>query len=225
MPKIIIISLGGSLICPDNFDFNFLKRFGQVIEKYIKKGHKFAIICGGGRLARNFQQIASENRKLSNKELDWLGIYATKINAHLVKSVFGNNADNNIVSNPSSKIRFKKDVIVAAGWLPGWSTDYDAVLLAKSLKVKEVINMSNVDYLYDKDPKKYKGAKKIEKTSWQAYSKMVGQKWKAGMNAPFDPIASKEAKKSKIKAIIIGNDLNNLKHLLDGVRFKGTTIQ
>ena len=225
MPNTIILSLGGSLIYPEDFDFNFLKKFKQVIEKYIKKNYRFVIICGGGKLARNFQQVASKSKKLSNKELDWLGIYATKINAHLLKSVFNEHADENIISNPNLKIKFRKNIIIASGWLPGWSTDYDAVLLAKNLRIKEIINMSNVDYVYDKDPKKYGNAQKIEKINWQDYSKLISHKWKAGMNVPFDPVAAKEARKSGIRVNIIGKDLKNLENLLDGKKFKGTIIQ
>ena len=225
MPKTIILSLGGSLICPKDFDFNFLKKFRQVIEKYIKKNRKFVIICGGGKLARTFQEIASKSSKLNNEELDWLGIHATKISAYLVKSIFGRNAEDFIISNPSQKINFKKNILIAAGWLPGWSTDYDAVLLAKNLRVKEIVNMGNVDYVYDKDPKKHKGAKKIGNISWQNYMRLISQKWKAGMNAPFDPIAAKEAKKSRIKVFIIGRDLKNFEGLLDGRKFNGTIIK
>ena len=225
MSKTFVLSLGGSLIFPDDLDKKFLIDFKNAINGFIKKNYRFVIICGGGRLARNFQQIASEKRKLSNEELDWLGIYATVINAHLLKSVLSNNAEENIISNPKSKIRFRKNIVLASGWLPGWSTDYDAILLAKNLSVKEVINMSNVDYVYDKDPRKYNDAKKIERMKWHDFRKTSGSKWKAGMNIPFDPIAAKEAEKSKIKVIIIGKNLNNLKNLLNDKKFKGTVIE
>ena len=84
--------------------------------------------------------------------------------------------------------------------------------------------MSNVDYVYDKDPRKFRNAKKLEKIKWKEYIKMAGTKWKAGMNLPFDPIAAKEAQKSKIKACIIGKDLSNLENLLGNKNFKGTII-
>ena len=225
MPKTFVISLGGSLIFPDKLDKKFLNNFKKTIEKYIKKKYKFIIICGGGKLARNFQQAASKIKKLGNREMDWLGIQATKINAHSLKSIFGDKANDSIITNPNSKINFKKNIVMAAGWKPGWSTDYDAVLLAKNLGIREVINMSNVDNVYDKDPKKHKDAKKIEKISWQDYSKLISGKWKAGMNAPFDPVAAKEAKKSRIKVNIIGKDLKNLENLLNGKKFKGTVIE
>jgi len=224
MPKTIVLSLGGSLIVPKDIDISFLINFKKTIEKYTKKGYKFVIYCGGGKLARNVQNAASQTTKIGNEGLDWLGIHATKLNAQLIKSIFRGNAENFIVDNPNEKINFKKNILIAAGWLPGWSTDYDAVLLAKNLGIKDIVNMSNVDYVYDKDPKKYRGAKKIEKISWQDYIKLIGDKWKAGMNVPFDPIAAKEAKKSRMMVSIIGKDLKNLGNLLDGKKFRGTTI-
>ena len=225
MPKTIVLSLGGSLIFPEDLDKKFLNNFKKIVSKYAEKKYKFVIICGGGKLARDFQQISSQSGKLNNDELDWLGIYATKINAHLLKAIFGGKASDSIVTNPNSRINFEKNVVIAAGWLPGWSTDYDAVLLAKNLGVNEVVNMSNVDYVYDKDPKKYKEAKKIEKISWQNYSKLISNKWKAGLNAPFDPVAAKEAKKLGMKVFIIGKDLKNFENLLERKKFKGTIIE
>mgnify|MGYP001595985807 FL=1 len=64
MPKTIVVSLGGSLIVPHDIDINFLKNFKSTIEKYTKKGYKFAIYCGGGKLARNLQQAAAKLSKL-----------------------------------------------------------------------------------------------------------------------------------------------------------------
>lgn len=213
------------MIWQDNFDFKFLKKFRRVIGKYAKKNHRFVIICGGGKIARVFQQMASQSSKLSSNQLDWLGIHATRINAYLVKSVFGNDAEDFIVHDPTKKLSPKKSIIIASGWKPGWSTDYDAVLLAKNLRVKEVINISNVDYVFDKDPKKYGDAKKLEEIGWNGYSKLISQKWTAGMNVPFDPVAAKAAKKLKIKVHIIGKDLKNLENLLNGKKFRGTAIE
>lgn len=224
MSKTIVLSLGGSLIVPDDINVSFLKKFKKAIEKLIKKDFRFLIYCGGGRLARKLQNAASQIAKPNNEELDWLGIYATRANAQLIKTMFKNNAESVIFDNPNEKIYFKKNIVVAAGWIPGWSTDYDAVVMAKALGVKEVINMSNVDYAYDKDPKKYKDAKKLERISWENFSKLISQKWKAGMNVPFDPVAAKEAQKFGIKVKIIGSDLKNLENLLNKRKFRGTAI-
>lgn len=225
MQKTIVLSLGGSLIVPDKIDINFLKSFKKIIEKYVNKGCKFVIICGGGKTARDFQHYASKLSRLSNEELDWLGIYATRMNAQLVRSLFKDNSNDEIIQDPTAKINFKKNIVIAAGWKPGWSTDYDAVLLAKNLRLNEVINMSNVGYVYDKNPKERSDAKKIERISWNDFRKLSGTKWKAGMNMPFDPIAAKEAQKSGITVNVIGKDLKNLEKLLEGKKFRGTIIK
>ena len=225
MQKTIVMSLGGSVIAPDDLDAKFLREFKKIIEMFIKKEHRFVIYCGGGKIARDYQKAASEIVKLSNEQLDWLGINATVLNANFVKTIFGNAAEDAIIRDPTQKINFRKKILIAAGWKPGWSTDYDAVLLAKNLKINMVVNMSNIDYVYDKDPKKYSDAEKIKNISWKDYRKIAGDKWEAGLNLPFDPIAAKEAEKIKLKVAIIGKDLGNFENFLDGKKFYGTLIE
>ena len=225
MSKTIILSLGGSVIIPDKIDVNFLKNFKKIVEKFVQKNYKFVIFCGGGNLARDYQKAASQIIKLNNDDLDWIGIKVTWINAFLVKTMFRNIAENLIVTDPTKKINFKKKILIAAGWKPGWSTDYDAILLAKQLKVKTVINMSNIDYVYNKDPRKNKNVKKIINICWKHFRELTGSKWQAGLNKPFDPIAAKEAEKSKIKVFIIGKNLKNFENLLNNKKFNGTTIE
>jgi len=224
MEKTIIMSLGGSVIVPDNIDVKFLKDFKKTIEKFVKRGYRFVIICGGGKTARDYQKAASRIRTQSNEYLDWLGTHATKINAWFMKAVFGKYAERLIVENPTKKVKFTRKILIASGWKPGWSTDYDAVLLAKNLKIKTIINMSNIDYVYDKDPKKNKNARKIEGICWKHFRQMIGNKWKAGLSKPFDPIAAKEAEKSKLKVFVIGKNLRNFEKLLNGKKFNGTVI-
>src|SRR3989338_5313287 len=111
MPKATIISLGGSLIAPDNIDIQFLKGFKAVIEEHIKNGNKFVIICGGGKTARKYQEAASELMAAGNEELDWIGIMATRLNALLLLYIFGKNTQDPIVANPTEKINFKKSIV------------------------------------------------------------------------------------------------------------------
>jgi len=171
------------------------------------------------------EQEIGKKLKLGNEILDWIGIYATRINANVLRSVFRGFAEENIITDPVKKIKSGKKVIICAGWKPGWSTDYDAVLLAKNFKTDAIVNMTNIDYVYSKDPKKYKSAKPVREISWKNFRKLGGNKWKPGLNRPFDPIAAKEAEKSNLKVIVIGNDLGNLKNLLSNKQFKGTIIR
>jgi uridylate kinase len=224
--KIIVISLGGSLIVPDEIDASWIRNFKRLIEKYVVKGHRFILISGGGKTARKYQNAAKEIAGLTGDDLDWLGIHATRINAHLIRTIFRALANPKVVKDPTEKIRFSEKILVAAGWKPGFSTDYDAVLLAKNFKVKKIINLSNIEYVYDKDPKKFADARIIRNISWKEFRKIVGNKWDPGLNAPFDPIASKEAQKLGIEvAIMNGKNLENIENYLNEKRFIGTTIK
>jgi uridylate kinase len=225
MAKIYVISLGGSLVVPNEINIKFLSLFKNIIEKKIKENKKFIIIVGGGKTARNYQNAAKALTKVSNEDLDWLGIHATRINAHLLLTIFRKYAYFRIIKNPKEKISFKEKILIAAGWKPGFSTDYDAVLLAKTYGSDTIINLTNVDYVYDKDPNKFKSAKPFKEISWKDYLKLIEQKWIPGMSAPFDPIASKLAQKFKFKVIILnGRKLKNLENYLANKSFKGTII-
>lgn len=229
--KIFVISLGGSLIVPKHIDWEFLKNFRELILKKIEKGKKFVIITGGGYAAREYQQSAMKVVELTSEDRDWLGIHATRMNAHLVKTIFREVAHPRINKNPethedlSEHFSQGEGLMVAAGWRPGRSTDYVAVTLAKRLGSKTIINLSNIKYVCDKDPKKYPDAKPIEKISWTDFRKIVGDKWDPGLNAPFDPVASKAAQELGFKVIITdGRDLENLNKCLNGETFQGTII-
>jgi uridylate kinase len=225
MEKIYVISLGGSLVVPNEINIKFLSLFKNIIEKKIKENKKFIIIVGGGKTARNYQNAAKALTKVSNEDLDWLGIHATRINAHLLLTIFRKYANFRIIKNPKEKINFKEKILVAAGWKPGFSTDYDAVLLAKTYGSDTIINLTNVDYVYDKDPNKFKSAKPFKEISWKYYLKLIEQKWIPGMSAPFDPIASKLAQKFKFKVVILnGKKIKNLKNYLENKKFTGTII-
>lgn len=224
----IIISLGGSLIHPrDGINVGFLKKFNSFIRSQVKKRRQFFIICGGGYITREYQgAVTKVIPKVSHEDLDWLGIHTTKLNAQLLRAIFQDIAFPRIIFK-YDKIEPKivYPVVIAAGWKPGWSTDYDATLLAENYGAKTLINLSNIEVIYDKDPKLYKDAKPIEKISWDDFEKIVGQKWTPGANTPFDPIATKLAKQINLTVFFLkGDDISNLEKLLEGKPFKGTII-
>jgi uridylate kinase len=227
--KTIVISLGGAIIVPTEIDWQFIKNFKKLILKFVKRGYKFIIITGGGKTCRNYQEAAAKVSNITNDDKDWLGIHSSRLNGHLLRTIFRQYAHPKINTNPHDLedfYNFKESILIAAGWRPGNSTDYDAVVLAKYMDIKKVLNLSNIDYAYTKDPKKFPDAKKIEKTDWKAFRKIVGDKWIPGLNAPFDPIASKIAQEEGIEvAIMNGRDLINLENYFKGKKFKGTIIK
>lgn len=223
-----ILSVGGSIIIPKTgFDIEFLKQFRQMILDRTKKGEHFILIIGGGATARLYQQGAKDaTPALTNKDLDWVGIHTTILNAQFVRFLFKGYAHEELVGNPAKKIKTNKKIIIGAGYEPGCSTDMDAVLLAKTYGAKELLNLSNIEYVYTKDPNKFPDAEKIEQINWKKFRKdIVGNSWTAGKNAPFDPVASKLAEKLKLTVKILqGTNLVEVNKALSGEVFRGTTI-
>ena len=226
--KTIVISLGGSIISPKvgEININLLKNFRKLILKFLKKRFKFIIIVGGGKTCRLYQSAASKIVKLPAEDRDWLGIHTTRLNAHLLRTVFRKVAYPVILDEPKKPVKNNWQLLIAAGWRPGRSTDYIAVLLARRFKVKEIINAGDVPFVYNKDPDKYKTAKAFKKISWREFRKIVGSRWSPGLSTPFDPIAAKLAEKLKIRVFIIkGTEIKNFEKVLLGGKFQGTTIE
>jgi len=223
-----ILSLGGSLVVPNGgIDTQFLTEFNAFIRKQVsEKKRRFFITVGGGTIMRKYRDAAMQvHGEISNQDIDWLGIHATRLNAQLVRTIFIDIADPRIIKHYEIILKIDKPVAIAAGWKPGWSTDYCAVTLCQDYGVKHMINMSNVDKVYDKDPKQFPDAKPIDIMHWKEYRKISGDTWTPGLNLPFDPIASKLAEELGVTVKILnGKNLQNLAAALDDKPFVGSTI-
>ncbi|MFA6005341.1 MAG: UMP kinase [Patescibacteria group bacterium] len=229
MKETIILSVGGSMIVPnEGIDTSFLKHLNTFIRRNISPSRRFFIVAGGGSTARRYIDAGKDViKKITNEDLDWLGIHSTRLNAHLLRTIFRDIAHPRIVENYDHKLlNVKEPVVIGGGWKPGWSTDYCAVMFAKDYGANAVINMSNIYNVYTKDPNQFKDAKIIEKTTWDFYETLIGDKWVPGLSAPFDPVASQLAKRNKLTVIVTkGDDFANLQRVVDGQTFKGTVIK
>ncbi|KKP86419.1 MAG: hypothetical protein UR90_C0030G0002 [Parcubacteria group bacterium GW2011_GWC1_35_8] len=197
----------------------------KLILSQIIKGKKFVIITGGGKICRKYQDVAQKLSNPSIEELDWIGIASLKLNAELLRVIFGEYAHDRVISNLSIYFNLEKQIVIGSAYEPGHSTDWDAVLSAKSFGAKKIINLSNIDYVYDSDPKKNPNAKRIEKISWTDYRSLIPSTWTSGLNSPFDPTASELAQKEGMQVIIMnGKSIDNLEKCLNGEKFSGTVI-
>ncbi len=227
----IVMSIGGSLIAPQGgIDTKFLGDLSKFIRDQLAENNKrqFFLVTGGGSTARDYIQSGREvvGHELSSEDLDWLGIHASRLNAHLVKTIFKDIAHQYIIKHYEIIRKVSEPVVIAAGWKPGWSTDYDSILLCEDYHVGEVVNLSNISQVYDKDPKKFKDAKPIDRITWKDFRKLVGDDWIPGMNAPFDPVASKKAEELGIKVVLLsGHDFTNIGKYFKNEPFLGTVIE
>ncbi len=223
----IVMSVGGSLIVPDQIDTDFLRSLKDFIDKETANGRRFVIIAGGGKTARRYQDAASRVSELTSDDLDWMGIHATRLNGHLLRTIFRDTAYRQMIKNPDDilDVPKKEKVVIAAGYRPGSSTDLRAIQIAERVGAKKVINLSNIDYVYTDDPRTNPEAKKIEAINWADFRALIPSEWDPGMSTPFDPIAAKEADEKGIEvAIINGDKPEALANYLNGEDFVGTKI-
>lgn len=227
----IVISVGGSLIVPNGgIDTKFLQNLNKFIREQLAENNnrQFFLIVGGGKIARQYRDAGEEvvGHKITRDDLDWLGIHATKMNAHLVRTIFRDIAHPYVLKHYEIIRKVEEPVVVASGWKPGWSTDYCAVMVCEDYGIKEMINLSNINQVFDKDPNKFPDAKPLTKVSWEDFRKLVGDEWIPGMNSPFDPVAAKKAHELGVKVVVMkGDDFENVSGYFKGKPFTGTVIE
>lgn len=230
-PEKIVISVGGSLIVTEKgINTEFLSNLNSFIRDQIAKHpqRQFFLVSGGGVIARHYRDAGRKvvGHELTRDDLDYLGIHATKLNAHLVRTIFRDIAHPYILKHYEIIRKVSEPVVIAAGWRPGWSTDYCALLLCEDYDVSTVINLSNIKQVYDKDPKKFPDAKPIDHVKWRDFRKIVGDEWTPGLNMPFDPIAAKKADELGAKVVVLhGEDFSNIEKYFTGKQFVGTVIE
>ncbi|MDP2703891.1 MAG: hypothetical protein Q8P01_01575 [bacterium] len=253
--KTVVVALGGSVMFPDEIDpvrspmhkrigrrlgrltsngidSQFLKSFRAFILNQIRRSHRrFIIVAGGGRIARVYQKAAGEIVSVKNDDKDWLGIHATRCNAHLLRTIFREQADPVVLDTRGKIKRLRYPVTIASGWRPGNSTDFVAMALAVDFpacrqagRASELVIMGKPEYVYDKDPQKFPGAKPFQEMRWKAYRRLVPKRWVPGAGAPVDPIAARLGEEKGVKTFVVGKDLKNFQNLLVGREARGTVV-
>ena len=223
-----VLDIGGSVVAPEVPDTRFLRKFRSFLGGRLedKPSRRAIIVIGGGGAARTWQAAL---RKLEpdapDESLDMVGIMATRLNAELVRSVFGGLCPDPVVTDPTADFSFTGRILTAAGWKPGFSTDYDAVVLAERFSARRIIMLSNIPRIYSDDPSTNPEAEPLDRLTWKEYRKMIGTAWKPGANLPFDPAAAERAAESGLTVVAVaGKNLENLDALLAGRNFIGTVI-
>lgn len=223
----IVMSVGGSLIVPDQIDTDFLSRLKTLIEQETANGRRFIIITGGGKTSRRYVDAANTISELNSDDMDWLGIHTTRLNGHLLRTIFRDLAHPVMITNPDDILDVPEEasLVIGAGYRPGSSSDLQAVRVAERVGAKKMINLSNIDYVYTDDPRTNPKAEKLEDITWEAFRKLIPEEWTANLSAPFDPIAAKRAEASNIEvAVINGQKIEELRNYINQESFIGTRI-
>ncbi len=226
----VVISLGGSLVYDENgLNKEFLATIKKVITERVGRGYQFGIVTGGGKKARDY---ASEVRKNGGNEFeaDSAAIKATKENAKEVIKIIGKPAYQKVITDfdDAVKISKKAKVIVMGGTIPGITTDTDAALLAEALHAIRLINLSNVDAIYDSDPMQNPNAKKFNTLSYDGLITLAveGDRRRAGTNFIFDILACKLIARSRIEThFVSGQNPLDINAAIEGKQHGGTVVK
>lgn len=216
MKKRIVIKLSGRIFGMDNA--KMLKDYASFLVK-ISKICQPIIIAGGGNIARHYIAHARSSGA-DESTLDELGIEISRLNAKLLIYALKNKA----YSHPPTtlqEVRHAVDdglIVVAGGLHPGQSTNGTAALIAEKINAEQFLNATDVDGVYDRDPNKFKNAKKFKRIELRNLRNMlVHEDSLAGGYDLMDIVALKIIERSKIKTRILQADIKTLEKAIKGM--------
>ena len=228
-----VVALGGSLLRPEELENRkmWLGKLRQLAIHIEGNSRRLGIVVGGGLPAREGIELAKN--MISNPDrLDEVGIAATRLNATIIQQIFldiGCDVSPIIPTNTveASSLMDKHAIVVMGGTTPGHTTDAVAIALARDCGARNCVIATNVDYVYDKDPRKYEDAKPMFDISIDQLAEVTGtEPLMPGQSAVVDPVAVGWAKDASIDiAVLDGRDISLLDSALDGEEFNGTLIR
>ena len=222
----VVLSLGGSLVNPGTPDTQYVASLVRLLRGM---KCKFGIVVGGGKLARQWAD-AARKKGGSEFDADEAAIKATKKNAQIVIDVLKKDVNAKVCEtfDEARKQAAKHKFVVMGGTIPGITTDSDAVLLAECLGAKRVLNLSNIDGIYNDNPVRNHNAKKFRRMSYAQLIDLAGKNdmRTAGTHFVFDFLACKLIARSKIEAHFVhGKNLLDVRKAADGKPHGGTVVK
>lgn len=208
-------------------DRAYLARLAALLERL---GRRFplAVTTGGGRTARDYIRLG-RSLGLTEVELDELGIEVTRLHARLLAARIGPPCPARPPTSVAEAVHElrRASPVVLGGTEPGHTTDGVAALLAVRLRAARVVNATDVDGVYDRDPRTDRRARRLERLAWPEFRALVaaGTSGAAGQNFLFDRLGAETLARSGIPLWVVqGRDLGNLEAAIAGRRFVGSRV-
>ena len=183
--KRILLKLSGeALMGSDSYGIKLstVDRIASDIKALLKKNIDICIVIGGGNI---FRGLSASSEGMDRAQADYMGMLATVLNSLALQNALEKiKVDTRVMSAlPIQSIcetyirrrairHMEKGrvVICAAGTgNPYFSTDTAAALRAAELDCNVIYKATQVDGIYDKDPKKFKNAKKYKDISYKKF--------------------------------------------------------
>jgi uridylate kinase len=225
----VVLSIGGSSIIPDGKpDIPYLNALAKLLKK---SKNSFGILCGGGTIARLYANAARE-LGANEYEADSIAIRSTKQNAHLLLCALrsaGVDVHESVVDDfESAKAPAReRKAVVMGGTIPGITTDTDSVLLAEAIGAGRLVNISNVEAVYESDPRKHPDARRYSKMSYDDLVNLasLSDKRMAGTNFVFDMLACKLIARSRIETHFVSyRKMDDVENAIEGKKHGGTVV-
>ncbi len=223
----LVISIGGSILLPDDEDMSELIELSKMLQSNSQERNLYLVV-GGGKTAR---QYINWGRRLKADEatLDELGIATSRLNARLLIIAL----EGDVYPVPAESFDEAMSagshysIVTMGGTHPGHTTDAVAAMLAERLNSERLINATSVDGVYTEDPNRNKDAEKIEELDYEKLIEIVSKsEHSAGPNVVFDPLAARIIKRADIKAYIVdGRDLESFENSIRDEEFSGSIIE
>lgn len=179
----ILLKLSGEQLAGDfesGIDPKFAGWLADEVHKAAKTGCQVVIMVGGGNFVRGAQVAGHGIKRVTG---DHMGMLATMINAlaltdifeekgvktRCLSNIFAEQVAEPFVHRLADKHLRKGRVVILAGGSgrPYVTTDTAAVVLGLEMNCDAVLKATKVDGVYDKDPVKYKDARRHEHIPYQ----------------------------------------------------------
>ena len=222
----IVVSLGGSVLIPDDRDTHFLTQVAELIRRSAEE-NPMVVVCGGGKVSRYYIGIAKE-LGASGDQQDQLGIDVTRLNAKLLQLAIGKDCFPGIpmTVDEAERAASRSRIVVMGGTTPGHTTDAVSAMIAERLKAERIVNATSVEAAYSADPKKHSDAARYSSLTHQQLLDLVNKGiHSAGPSDVFDKLGAEVAMRSNMPIYIIdGRNLNELGAAVRGEKIKGTIV-
>lgn len=221
------LSIGGSVLTLGEDDAGYFDRLASLLRRL---GRSFPIVVttGGGRTAREYIRLGRA-LGLTEVELDEIGIDVTRLHARILAARIGPPTPAHPPETIAEAVReiHRASPVVLGGTEPGHTTDGVAALLAVRLRAVRLVNATRVGGLYDRDPQRDPGARRIDRVGFDEFRRIVAASasGEAGQEFVFDRLGADALSRAGIPiAIVHGRDLANLESALAGRPFEGTWV-
>lgn len=225
----IVIKLSGKVFSGENG--SEIKKYASMLAGISSSSSSSAkvqpvVVAGGGKVARHYIGIA-RGFGLDEASLDIMGIEVSRLNAKLLIAALGEKAHPAVPEDLEqvTEAAAGGKIVVAGGLHPGQSTNATSALIAEKVGAARFVNATDVDGIYDSDPRKNKNARRYpEITTKQCRDLLGGENSMAGGYDLMDIVALKVIERSRIPTVVIKSEPAVIRDVILKNKAAGTKI-